>query len=44
MPLAVGTIIDFRIEKKPAWKKDGENWVQDFSREDMWISWYNIEL
>ena len=42
-PLASGMIIDYRTTKKPAWKKDGENWVQDYSREDLWISSYTIE-
>ena len=42
-PLASGMIIDYRVTKKPAWKKDGENWVQDYSREDLWITSYTIE-
>lgn len=42
-PLTSGMIIDYRITKKPAWKKDGENWVQDYSREDVWLTSYTIE-
>jgi DNA polymerase III alpha subunit len=42
-PVASGMIIDYRIAKKPAWKKDGENWVQDYSREDIWLTFYIIE-
>jgi DNA polymerase III alpha subunit len=42
-PIAAGMIIDYRITKKPAWKKDGENWVQDYSREDIWLTSYTIE-
>ena len=42
-PVASGMIIDYRTTKKPAWKKDGENWVQDYSREDIWLTSYTIE-
>ena len=42
-PVASGMIIDYRTTKKPAWKKDGENWVQDYSREDVWLTSYIIE-
>lgn len=42
-PINSGAIIDYRITKKPAWKKDGENWVQDYSREDLWLTSYAIE-
>lgn len=43
-PVASGMIIDYRITKKPAWKKDEKGeWVQDYSREDLWISSYTIE-
>jgi DNA polymerase III alpha subunit len=42
-PVASGMIIDYRVTKKPAWKKDGENWVQDYSREDIWLASYTIE-
>ena len=44
MPLPVGAIINFRTETKPAWKKDADgSWQQDFSRNDTWLNWYNIE-
>ena len=42
-PVVSGMIIDYRAAKKPAWKKDGENWVQDYSREDIWLTSYTIE-
>ena len=42
-PVASGMIIDYRTAKKPAWKKDGDNWVQDYSREDIWLTSYTIE-
>jgi hypothetical protein len=42
-PIASGMIIDYRTTKKPAWKKDGDNWVQDYSREDIWLASYTIE-
>jgi DNA polymerase III alpha subunit len=42
-PVASGMIIDYRTSKKPAWKKDGENWVQDYSREELWLTSYIIE-
>ena len=42
-PIASGMIIDYRTTKKPAWKKDGDNWVQDYSREDIWLTSYTIE-
>ena len=42
-PLSSGMIIDYRTTKKPAWKKDGEGWVQDYSREDIWLTSYTIE-
>jgi DNA polymerase III alpha subunit len=42
-PVSSGMIIDYRTMKKPAWKKDGENWVQDYSREDVWLTSYTIE-
>ena len=42
-PLPVGAIINFQLDIKPAWKKDenGE-WIQDYSRNDTWISHYTI--
>lgn len=43
-PLASGMIVDYCITKKPAWKKDeNDNWVQDYSREDIWLASYTIE-
>ena len=42
-PVSSGMIIDYRTTKKPAWKKDGDNWVQDYSREDVWLASYTIE-
>ena len=42
-PLPNGAIIKFYTETKPAWKKDGDNWVQDYSRSDVWVTNYNIE-
>ena len=43
-PLPNGAIIKFNTEVKPAWKKDENGgWVQDFSRNDTWISSYSIE-
>ena len=44
MPIPVGAIIKFYTDMKPAWKKDenGE-WVQDFSRNDIWLTSYIIE-
>lgn len=43
-PISSGMIIDYRITKKPAWKKDeNDNWIQDYSREDTWLTSYTIE-
>ena len=43
-PISSGMIIDYRTEKKPAWKMDeNEKWIQDYSREDIWLSSYIIE-
>lgn len=43
-PVASGMIIDYRTTKKPAWKKDEKGeWVQDYSREDIWLTSYTIE-
>jgi hypothetical protein len=37
-------IIDYRTEKKPAWKKDeNDKWIQDYSRVDVWLTSYIIE-
>ena len=42
-PLPVGAIINFQLETKPAWKKDDDGgWVQDYSRNDTWVSRYTI--
>ena len=42
-PLPVGAIINFQLETKPAWKKDENGgWIQDYSRNDTWISRYTI--
>lgn len=43
-PISAGMVIDYRVTKKPAWKKDEKGeWVQDYSREDIWLSTYSIE-
>ena len=43
-PLPVGAIIKFYTENKPAWKRDeNDQWVQDYSRSDIWVTNYNIE-
>ena len=43
-PLPTGAIIKFYTETKPAWKKDeNDQWVQDYSRSDVWVINYNIE-
>ena len=43
-PLPVGAIINFRTETKPAWKKDeNEQWQQDYSRQDTWLTHYTVE-
>ena len=42
-PLPNGAIIKFYTETKPAWKKEGDEWVQDYSRSDVWITNYNID-
>ena len=42
-PLPLGAIISFQLEAKPAWKKDENGrWIQDYSRNDTWISHYSI--
>ena len=42
-PLPVGAIINFQLETKTAWKKDENGgWIQDYSRNDTWISSYTI--
>ena len=42
-PISSGMVIDYRVTKKPAWKRDGDDWVQDYSREDIWLISYTIE-
>ena len=43
-PLPTGAIIKFCTETKPGWKKDENgNWIQDASRNDVWITSYTIE-
>ena len=43
-PVSSGMIIDYRVTKKPAWKKDeNDQWIQDYSREDLWLTSYTIE-
>jgi DNA polymerase-3 subunit alpha len=43
-PVASGMVIDYRVTTKPAWKKDEKGeWVQDYSREDIWLTSYTIE-
>lgn len=43
-PLPTGAIIKFYTESKPGWKKDeNDQWVQDYSRSDIWVTNYNIE-
>lgn len=43
-PVASGMIIDYRTTKKVGWKRDeNEQWVQDYSREDIWLTSYTIE-
>ena len=44
MPIAVGMVINYRVEKQPAWKKlDDGSWQKDYSREDTWLTSYTIE-
>lgn len=44
MPIAVGTVINYTVNKEPAWKmgEDGK-WKKDYSREDTWLTRYTIE-
>lgn len=43
-PLPTGAIIKFNTEVKPAWKKDeNDNWIQDYSRNDVWVTNYTID-
>lgn len=41
-PFEKGTILDFRAENKPKWKKVGEEWVKDNSQSEPWITRYEI--
>ena len=43
MPIAVGQVIKYFIDKKPGWKRleDG-TWSQDYSKEDLWLSSYTV--
>lgn len=44
MPIAVGTVIDYKVEKQPAWKIDENGkWQKDYSREDTWLTHYIVE-
>ena len=42
MPIPVGSIIDFRLEKKNKWRKENDQWVQINEYED-WLSFYSVE-
>jgi DNA polymerase III alpha subunit len=43
MPIAVGQVIKYFIDKKPGWKRlDDGTWQQDYSKEDLWLSNYTI--
>lgn len=43
-PIAVGTIINYRTETKPGWRKDENNqWQIDYSKTDTWLTSYIIE-
>ena len=45
IPLAVGTVITYRTESKPGWKKlDNGDWEKDPSKTDIWLSYYDVEL
>ena len=44
MPIAVGQVINYRVESKPGWQKlENGEWKQDFSKTDLWLSSYTIE-
>ena len=44
MPIAVGQVINYRVESKPGWKKlDNGEWQQDYSKTDFWLSYYALE-
>lgn len=43
-PLVTGAIIKFYTETKPGWKKDENGgWIQDYSRNDVWLTNYTID-
>ncbi len=44
MPIAVGQVIRYKLEKKPGWKRleDG-SWQKDYSKEDIWLTSYIFE-
>jgi hypothetical protein len=43
-PLPTGAIINFRTETKPGWRKDeNEQWQQDYSKQDTWLTHYAID-
>lgn len=43
-PLAIGMIIDYRVESKPGWRKDeNDQWQIDYSKQDTWLASYTIE-
>ena len=45
MPLAVGMVVTYRTESKPGWKRlDNGEWEKDFSKTDLWLSYYDVEL
>jgi len=41
MPIAVGMVINYRVEKKNKWKKENDQWIQIDEYED-WLSLYNV--
>ena len=43
MPIVTGSMIKFKFETKPGWKKDErEQWQLDYSKQDTWLSYYTI--
>ena len=44
MPIAVGQVINYRVESKPGWQKlENGEWKQDFSKTDLWLSHYTLD-
>ena len=44
MPIAVGTIVNYRTETKPGWRKDeNDQWQIDYSKTDIWLTSYIVE-